>query len=85
MAGRRKLPHGCCARPSCGHATAAPLAQLVGRVEKVPHWIQTNEAWNAALRGLPPNRGKQSVCHIGSVHSHAVVATIGAIYKATVR
>jgi hypothetical protein len=61
------------------------VAQLVGRVEKVPHWIQTNEAWNAALRGLPPNRGKQSVCRIGSVHSHAVVATIGAIYKATVR
>ena len=55
------------------------VAQLVGRVEKVPHWIQTNEAWNAALRGLPPNRGKQSVCRIGSVHSHAVVATIGAI------
>ena len=61
------------------------VAQLVGRVEKVPRWIQTNEAWNAALRGLPSNRGKQSVCRIGSVHSHAVVATIGAIYKATVR
>jgi hypothetical protein len=62
-----------------------PVAQLVGRVEKAPCRVETNEAWDAALRGLPSNRGKQSVSRIGGVHSHAVVATIGAIHKATVR
>src|SRR5215831_25728 len=53
---------------------------LVGRMEKAPCRVETNEAWDAALRGLPSNRGKQSVSRIGGVHSHAVVATIGAIH-----
>src|SRR5215831_1321363 len=61
------------------------VAKLVGRVEKTPCRVETNEAWDAALRGLPSNRGKQPVSLIGGVHSHAVVAAIGAIHKATVR
>src|SRR5262249_12251241 len=61
------------------------VALLVGRIKEAAGRIETDEAGNAALCGLPAGRLQQSVACVGSKDGNAVVAAVRAVDEAAIR
>src|SRR6266446_5697758 len=79
LPGRRQLA-GATVNTECDHG----VTLFVRRVKKTPGWIETDEAWAAALRWLPADHAQQPF-RIGGEDSDAVVAAVGAINETAVR